>query len=112
MMISFRLNRKNDNELISLLSKYENNNMSEFIRGVLRGSLLTSKINDDNVKDVFANDTINDTDNNKFSNASNTDNDNINVEVRQINRKTDINNSNNSNNNCNKKESIKWNFPS
>ena len=100
MMISFRLNRKSDNELILLLSKYENNNMSEFIRGVLRGSLLVSKsISSVNVEDPFAN-------------ASNTDNDNINVEVRQINRKTDINNSNNSNNNCNKKESIKWNFPS
>jgi len=108
MMISFRLNKRNDNELISLLSKYENNNMSEFIRGVLRGSLLTSKINDDNVKDVFSDNAINNTNNNKFATASNTDNVNIDVEIRQINRKTDINNSNN---NCNKKESIKWNFP-
>jgi len=110
MMISFRLNKRNDNELILLLSKYENNNMSEFIRGVLRGSLLVSKSNDNVVEDVFASDTINDTDtdNNKFATAFNTDNDNINVEIRQINRKTDINNSNN---NCNKKESIKWNFP-
>jgi len=104
-MISFRLNRKSDNELILLLSKYENNNMSEFIRGVLRGSLLVSKSNDNVVEDVFASDTINDTNNNKFTTASNTNNV---IEVRQINRKTDINNSNN---NCNKKESIKWNFP-
>jgi len=109
MMINFRLNKKNDNELISLLNKYKNNNMSEFIRGVLRGSLLISKsISNDVVEDVFVDDTINDTNNNKFTIASNTDNDNINVEVRQINRKTDINNSNN---NCNKKETIKWNFP-
>ena len=90
MMISFRLNRKNDNELISLLSKYENNNMSEFIRGVLRNSLLTSKsISNDNVEDPFAT-------------ASNTDNV---VEIRQVNKKTDINNTNN------KSRVIKWNNP-
>ena len=95
-MISFRLNRKNDNELISLLSKYENNNMSEFIRGVLRNSLLTSKsISNDNVEDPFAT-------------ASNTDNV---VEIRQVNNNTEINNTNSTNSNCNKKESIKWNFP-
>jgi len=97
MMISFRLNKRNDNELILLLSKYENNNMSEFIRGVLRDSLLTSKsISNDNVEDPFAT-------------ASNTDNV---VEIsRQVNKKTEINNTN-SNCNSNKKESIKWNFPS
>ena len=81
MMISFRLNRKNDNELILLLSKYENNNMSEFIRCALRNNLLTSKnITED-----------------PNSNASNTDN----VEVRNINRKTEIN----------KSKSIKWDNP-
>jgi len=97
MMISFRLNRKNDNELISLLSKYENNNMSEFIRNVLRNSLLTSKsISSDDIEDPF-------------STASNTDNV---VEIRQVNKNTGINNTSNANNNCNKKESIKWNFPS
>ena len=90
MMISFRLNRKNDNELISLLSKYENNNMSEFIRGVLRNSLLTSKsISNDNVEDPFAT-------------ASNTDNV---VEIRQVNKKTDISNVGN------KSRVIKWNNP-
>jgi len=97
MMISFRLNRKSDNELISLLSKYENNNMSEFIRGVLRGSLLTSKsISNDVVEDVFASDDVNE---------SNTDNVNIDVEVRNINRKAEISNIEN------KSKVIKWNNP-
>ena len=80
MMISFRLNKKIDNELILLLSKYENNNMSEFIRSALRNNLLTSK---DTTEDPFTN-----------SNASNTDK----VEVRNINKKTEIN----------KYKSIKW----
>ena len=97
MMISFRLNRKSDNELILLLSKYENNNMSEFIRGVLRGSLLTSKsISNDVVEDPFASDT---------TSASNTDNVNIDVEVRNINRKAEISNIEN------KSKVIKWNNP-
>jgi len=98
MMINFRLNKKSDNELISLLNKYKNNNnnnMSEFIRGVLRDNLLTSKsIISDNVEDPFVTE-------------SNTDNV---VEVI-INNTTEINNTN-TNSNCNKKESIKWNFPS
>ena len=90
MMISFRLNRRNDNELISLLSKYENNNMSEFIRGVLRNSLLTSKsISNDKVEDPFAT-------------ASNTDNV---IEIRQVNKKPEINNVGN------KSKVIKWNIP-
>ena len=95
MMISFRLNRKNDNELISLLSKYENNNMSEFIRCVLRDSLLTSKsISSNDVEDPFAT-------------ASNTDNV---VEIRQqVNKNTEINNVNN--NVGNKSKVIKWNNP-
>ena len=84
MMISFRLNRKNDNELILLLSKYENNNMSEFIRNALRNNLLTSK---DITEDPFA---IN-------KSASILDN----VEVRNINKKTEINRS----------KSIKWDNP-
>jgi len=93
MMISFRLNRKNDNELISLLSKYENNNMSEFIRGVLRNSLLTSK----SIIDVE----------DSFTTASNTDNI---VEIRQqVNKNTEINNVNN--NVGNKSKVIKWNNP-
>jgi len=92
-MISFRLNRKNDNELISLLSKYENNNMSEFIRGVLRNSLLTSK----SIIDVE----------DSFTTASNTDNI---VEIRQqVNKNTEINNVNN--NVGNKSKVIKWNNP-
>jgi len=82
-MISFRLNRKNDNELILLLSKYENN-MSEFIRCALRNNLLTSK---DITEDPFIN----------SKSASNTDN----VEVRNINKKTEIN----------KSKSIKWDNP-
>ena len=70
MMISFRLNRKSDNELILLLSKYENNNMSEFIRSALRNNLLTSKnITED-----------------PFNNTSNTDN----VEIRNINKSKSI----------------------
>ena len=88
MMISFRLNKRNDNELISLLSKYENNNMSEFIRGVLRDSLLTSK----NIIDVE----------DPFATASSTDNV---VEIRQVNKKTEINNVGN------KSRVIKWNNP-
>jgi len=97
MVINFRLNKKNDGELISLLNKYKNNNnMSEFIRGILRDSLLTSKsISNNDVEDPFVT-------------ASNTDNV---VEIRQVNKKTEINNTN-SNCNSNKKESIKWNFPS
>ena len=82
MMISFRLNKKIDNELILLLSKYENNNMSEFIRSALRNNLLTSK---DVAEDPFTN------------SASNTDN----VEIRNINKKTEIN----------KSKSIKWDNP-
>jgi len=70
MMISFRLNKKIDNELILLLSKYENNNMSEFIRSALRNNLLTSKnITED-----------------PFNNTSNTDN----VEIRNINKSKSI----------------------
>ena len=95
MVINFRLNKKNDGELISLLNKYKNNNnMSEFIRGILRDSLLTSKsISNNDVEDPFVT-------------ASNTDNV---VEIRQVNKKTEINNTSNINS---KKESIKWNFPS
>ena len=90
MMISFRLNKRNDNELILLLSKYENNNMSEFIRGVLRDSLLTSKsISSDNVEDPF-------------TTAFNTDNV---VEIRQVNKKKEISNIDN------KSRVIKWNNP-
>jgi len=92
MMISFRLNRKNDNELILLLSKYENNNMSEFIRCALRNNLLTSK---GVAEDPFTN----------SKNAFNTDNVNDNVEIRKINRKTEINNIEN------KSKSIKWDNP-
>ena len=84
MMISFRLNRKSDNELILLLSKYENKNMSEFIRNTLRNNLLTSK---GIAEDPF---TIN-------KSASNTDN----VEIRNINKKAEIN----------KSKSIKWDNP-
>ena len=83
MMISFRLNKKSDNELILLLSKYENNNMSEFIRNTLRNNLLTSKGIAEN---PFTN-----------SNTSNTDN----VEIRNINKKAEIN----------KSKSIKWDNP-
>ena len=90
MMISFRLNRKSDNELILLLSKYENNNMSEFIRCALRNNLLTSK---GIAEDPFTN------------NTSNTDN----VEVRNINKKAEINKSNA--NTDNKSKIIKWNIP-
>ena len=82
MMIRFRLNRKNDNELILLLSKYENN-MSEFIRNALRNNLLTSKGIAEN---PFTN-----------SNASISDN----VEIRNINKKAEIN----------KSKSIKWDNP-
>jgi len=96
MMISFRLNKKNDNELISLLSKYENNNMSEFIRNILRDSLLTNK-NNNIVEDVFAEDM----NSNLASNMGN-----VKFEVEQINKKVDISNSSN-----NKTKVIIWNNP-
>jgi len=86
MRISFKLNREYDTELIKQLEKYKDRNLSQVIRKILRDNLV-NKNNKVEVEDVFAEDKP----------ASNTDN----VEVRKINKKTEIN----------KSKSIKWNNP-
>jgi len=91
MRISFKLNREYDTELIKQLEKYKDRNLSQVIRKILRDNLV-NKNNKVEVEDVFAEDKP----------ASNTDN----VEVRKINRKTEINNNDN-----NKSKTIKWNIP-
>jgi len=85
--ISFRLNPEYDKPLIDELSKYTSRKLSMLIRKILRDNLVNKN---SEVEDVFAEDKP----------ASNTDN----VEVRKINRKTEINNSNIS-------KSIKWDNP-
>jgi len=89
MRISFKLNREYDTELIKQLEKYKDRNLSQVIRKILRDNLVNKN---SEVEDVFAEDKP----------ASNTDK----VEVRQINRKTEINNNDN-----NKSKTIKWNIP-
>jgi len=103
MRISFKINKEYDTELIQQLEKFKEKNLSQIIRKILRDNLVYRK---NEIEDVFAEDTITNDINNTNTNetlASNTDN----VEVRQINRKTEINN----NNTNNKSKSIKWNIP-
>ena len=82
------------------------------IRKILRDNLVYRKC--EIVEDVFAEDDINKPIINETL-ASNTDNVNVineTVEVRQINKKAEINNNNNINsNNTNKSKAIKWNIP-
>jgi len=84
MRISFKLNREYDTELIKQLEKYKDRNLSQVIRKILRDNLVNKN---SEVEDVFAEDKP----------ASILDN----VEIRKINRKTEINNS----------KTIKWNNP-
>ena len=98
MRISFKLNREYDTELIKQLEKFKcNNNLSQIIRKILRDNLVNRK---NEIEDAFAEDKVIDI--NEIP-ASNTDN----VEVRKINRKTEINNGNTNNNS----KSIKWDNP-
>ena len=104
--ISFRLNPEYDKPLIDELSKYSSRKLSMLIRKILRDNLVYRKCE---VEDVFAEDTIDNPITNELL-ASNTDNvndTNETIEIRQINRKAEINNSNNTN----KSKSIKWNIP-
>jgi len=91
MRISFKLNREYDTELIKQLEKYKDRNLSQVIRKILRDNLV-NKNSEVEVEDVFAED----------KSAFNTDN----VEIRKINRKTEINNNDN-----NKSKTIKWDIP-
>jgi len=95
MIISFRLNKNNDNDLINELKKYENNNLSQLIRGILRNTLLGRDSRIDDI-DMFEVDEID-------------VNTNVNVHTHTIlenrNKLDDI--SSNSN-----KSKLKWNFPS
>jgi len=100
MRISFKLNREYDTELIRQLEKYKEKNLSQVIRKILRDSLVYRKRE---VEDVFVEELESVDTNVVVTNetpASNTDKDDI--EVRQINKKTEINKS---------KDIIKWNFP-
>jgi len=97
--ISFRLNPEYDKPLIDELSKYSSRKLSMIIRKILRDNLVYQKCE---TEDVFAEDNK---DNTNESSASNTDN--VNVEIRQINRKAEISNGNNTN----KSKPIKWNIP-
>ena len=92
MRISFKINREYDTELIQQLEKFKtNNNLSQIIRKILRDNLVNKKCE---IEDAFAEDTIINT-NNEIS-ASTTDNVKTEtIEVRQINRKAEINNTNN-----------------
>jgi len=90
MRISFKINREYDTELIKQLEKFKEKNLSQVIRKILRDNLVYKK---NEIEDVFAEDTD--------TNANIT---NTNVEVRKINKKTEINNSNMS-------KSIKWDNP-
>ena len=100
MRISFKLNKEYDTELIKQLEKYKDRNLSQVIRKILRDSLVYRKRE---VEDVFVEELESVDTNVVVTNetpASNTDKDDI--EVRQINKKTEINKS---------KDIIKWNFP-
>jgi len=100
LRISFKLNKEYDTELIKQLEKFKEGNLSQVIRKILRDNLVYRKIE---IEDVFAED------NKSIKNevVSNTNNVNETIEIRQINRKAEINNSNNTN----KSKSIKWNIP-
>ena len=104
MRISFKLNKEYDTELIKQLEKFKEGNLSQVIRKILRDNLVYRKIE---IEDVFAED------NKSIKNevVSNTNNVNETIEIRQINRKAEINNSNTSSNNTNKSKPIKWNIP-
>jgi len=101
MRISFKLNREYDTELIRQLEKYKEKNLSQIIRKILRDSLVYQKCE----VDVFAEEEVINTITTNEIPVSNTDNDK--VEVRKINKKTEINNSNTNN----KSKSIKWDNP-
>jgi len=101
MRISFKLNREYDTELIRQLEKYKEKNLSQVIRKILRDSLVYRKCE----VDVFAEEEVINTITTNEIPVSNTDNDK--VEVRKINKKTEINNSNTNN----KSKSIKWDNP-
>jgi len=104
LRISFKLNKEYDTELIKQLEKFKEGNLSQVIRKILRDNLVYRKIE---IEDVFAED------NKSIKNevVSNTNNVNETIEIRQINRKAEINNSNTSSNNTNKSKPIKWNIP-
>jgi len=101
MRISFKINKEYDTELIKQLEKFKcNNNLSQFIRKILRDNLVNKN---SKVEDVFAED-INEIE----IPASNTDNvDTDIIEVRQVIKKAEINNTNTENNS----KTIKWDNP-
>ena len=105
MRISFKINREYDNELIKQLEKFKcNNNLSQLIRKILRDNLVN--VNNNEIEDVFAEDTKNiETENTIASTTENVKTETI--EIRQINKKAEINNTNTDN----KSKAIKWNIP-
>ena len=104
MRISFKINREYDTELIQQLEKFKtNNNLSQIIRKILRDNLVNRK---NEIEDVFAEDTKNiETENTLASTTDNVKTETI--EIRQINKKAEINNTNTDN----KSKAIKWNIP-
>ena len=105
MRISFRLNPEYDYKLIEILKSYNNRNMSQLIRKILRDSLISNTMLSDNVFNIA--------DNNKKINKNETNKDKIKNElIEDANTGIEYqDNTNNESANKQEKKKIKWNFP-
>jgi len=105
MRISFRLNPEYDYKLIEILKSYNNRNMSQLIRKILRDSLISNTMLSDNVFNIA--------DNNKKINKNETNKDKIKNElIEDANTGIEYqDNTNNESTNKQEKKKIKWNFP-
>ena len=108
MRVSFRLNPEYDYKLIKILQSYNNRNMSQLIRKILRDNLISNTMLSDNAfntidnnKKINKNETIKDKDKNELIEDA------INTEIEYQDNANTINNES-----INKeKKKIKWNFP-
>ena len=106
MRVSFRLNPEYDYKLIKILQSYNNRNMSQLIRKILRDSLISNTMLSDNVFNIA--------DNNKKINKNETIKDKVKNELIEdaINIEIEYqDNTNNESANKQEKKKIKWNFP-
>ena len=106
MRVSFRLNPEYDYKLIKILQSYNNRNMSQLIRKILRDNLISNTMLSDNA--------FNTIDNNKKINKNETIKDKVKNELIEdaINIEIEYqDNTNNESTNKQEKKKIKWNFP-